>query len=488
MKLYLKNQIYNYIDSILKLKKKSSKESNRIYKSKIAIVGGGIAGLSAASELLNAGLRDFILIESSDDIGGRVRSDYIDGYILDRGFQVFIESYPEAIKSFSYESLDLAKFLPGAIVRYNKKYYKVSDPFRRPEDLIDSIDTPIGSFIDKLKVGIYSILIRFESLDSIFNSNDKSTEQYLLEDLGLSQTMVDTFFKPFYQGIFLSSLKLQSSKMFRFVFKMFTEGSASIPTKGMGEIPKQMASNLPKGSLFLNTKIESIEDNGNRLKASTINKKSNTIEYVDFLCDKVILALDPIGYQFLLNGYLANQTSLSSAEKVNISSIPEGRSSICLYYGMTGLPPVKEPILLLNGENNVDNGFTTTINNICFPSQLSPLYSPVGKSLASVTVVGSLDKNENDIEKDVRSQLIDWFGDNVTDWIYLKQYRIPYAQPSQLPPYSLFSKPSKIFDNIYSCGDHRSSATLNGAIDSGRKAALNVLSELNKDESSVVIS
>jgi phytoene dehydrogenase-like protein len=92
------------------------------------------------------------VIDSSDKVGGRIQTDYLDGYLLDRGFQVFIEQYPEANELFDYNKLNLNQFLPGAIVRFNKKFHLVSDPFRRPEDLFPSLLTPIGTFFDKAKV------------------------------------------------------------------------------------------------------------------------------------------------------------------------------------------------------------------------------------------------------------------------------------------------------------------------------------------------
>ena len=133
----------------------------RIIKSNIAIIGGGIAGLSCANELLRYGITDFVIIESSNRIGGRVTSDEFEGYILDRGFQVFIESYPESKLALNYDDLNLKSFLPGAIVRYKEGFHLVSDPIRQPQDIIQSLISPIGSLIDKIKVFFHEILLSF---------------------------------------------------------------------------------------------------------------------------------------------------------------------------------------------------------------------------------------------------------------------------------------------------------------------------------------
>jgi hypothetical protein len=141
-----------------------------VKKSKIVIIGAGISGLACANELLKTGEKDFVVLESSDAPGGRVRTDVVDGYKLDRGFQVFIDSYPEAQQLFDYEKLQLQQFWPGAIVRYDGGYHLVADPFRRPQDIFASVFTPIGSFFDKLKVSEYYVVALPE------------TEKYLYQD------------------------------------------------------------------------------------------------------------------------------------------------------------------------------------------------------------------------------------------------------------------------------------------------------------------
>jgi uncharacterized protein with NAD-binding domain and iron-sulfur cluster len=126
-------------------------------KYKYIIVGGGLSGLVAAKELLDKGEDSFLIVEASDKVGGRIRTDKLDGYLLDRGFQVFIDSYPEAIDFFDYDELQLKPFLPGALVRYGDDFHLLSDPLRRPQDLLASLLNPVGSIADKIKVWLSSI-------------------------------------------------------------------------------------------------------------------------------------------------------------------------------------------------------------------------------------------------------------------------------------------------------------------------------------------
>lgn len=168
----------------------------------VIVVGAGIAGLSCSKAFLDAGMKSFKVLEASDKPGGRIQTDELNGYLLDRGFQVFIESYPEAQKAFNYNELELQQFLPGAFVRLDGAFHLVSDPIRRPVDLLPTLISPVGSILDKIRIGIYSILIRFVSLESIYKQKETTTAEYLFDKQGLSSNMIDSFFSPFYQGTY----------------------------------------------------------------------------------------------------------------------------------------------------------------------------------------------------------------------------------------------------------------------------------------------
>lgn len=449
---------------------------------KIGIIGCGISGLACALELLELGTKDFVIIERDDDVGGRIRTDIVDGYQLDRGFQVFIEKYPESLASFDYDDLNLKSFWPGAIVRYNNNFHVVSDPIRRPQDLIDSAISPIGSLIDKIKVGIFAILVRATDVDDIFARTEYTTLEYLQQVRGLSPSMINRFFKPFYQGIFLSSINVQSSRMFEFVFKMFSDGAAMLPAKGMGAISQQLAARLPVESLKLNTNVQGVI-------RDTINDKYilDAVSLIDgkctqYICDSIIVAADPIAAKRLIENIDKVDVDTNSSDKKKEFTIPTARGSTCVYFGIdSATPPVTDPVLILNGENDLDDSqrCQTRINNVCFPSQVSADYAPPGKSLASITLVGSIDENISDktIEEDVRKQLVQWFGPLVLDWKFLKVYRIAYAQPAQNPPYKI-GQGVKISKSLYCCGDHRSTATLNGALGAGKQAGRICYSDL----------
>ncbi len=78
----------------------------------VLIVGAGLSGLSCALWLHEGGL-SVLVLEASDGIGGGVRTDEVEGFLLDRGFQVFLMAYPEAQRVLDYGALDFKPFYPG---------------------------------------------------------------------------------------------------------------------------------------------------------------------------------------------------------------------------------------------------------------------------------------------------------------------------------------------------------------------------------------
>ncbi|MBM3972406.1 MAG: FAD-dependent oxidoreductase [Planctomycetes bacterium] len=406
----------------------------------VVIIGAGLAGLCCARTLQKQGC-NFVLLEAGTEVGGRVRTDVVDGFRLDHGFQVFQTAYPEAQQQLNYGALRLRSFDPGALIQTGGKQVLMSDPWRRPQDLLATLMNGVGTFSDRLKLARLRWRVTRGSLEDLWAQPDSSTEQYLRETTGLSADMVDRFFRPWFTGVFLEDRLTTSSRFFRFIFRMFALGDAALPEDGMGAIAKQLAESLPASQIRLNTKVDSVQS----LRVQLQN--GETIE-----SQAIVMAVDGPEAARLTQGAIRS---------------PEFHSTTCFYYSATR-PPFERKLLMLNGDR------TGPINNLCVPSNVVSGYAPTGRSLISVSVVGSK-QDSHDLEPAVRRQLRDWFGHQTDQWSLLRSYLIRHALPNQSAHFRDTPASSKIAAGLYQCGDHCETSSIHGAMVSGRKAAETVL-------------
>lgn len=398
----------------------------------VIVIGAGLAGLSAAIHLQNKGLAVKVL-EASDAVGGRVRTDKVEGFLLDRGFQVLLTAYPEAKRLLDYKSLHLGNFAPGALVRYKDNQYRIADPFREPQKVWQTFKTPFMNLGDKLKILALRNRQKRLNVSQIFHQKEKTTQDFL-EEWNFSNGIIEHFFRPFLGGIFLENELKTSSRMFEFVFKMFSEGHAALPSNGMQAIPNQLAGRLKHDTVVLNTKVTEV-------KRGEVLTEDGMV----WTTDKIIVATD-----------------VHAAKKlVNVAVPAQSQDTYCLYFA-TAWNLIHEKVLMLNGNND---GW---VNNVCIPNLVQPNYAPEGQSLLCASVVKPVDISMEELRLEVQREMREWFGEIVI-LRHLKTYHIPNALPVKNTIFP-FNKRNiqPVEEGIYACGDYTFNASLNAALLSGR--------------------
>ena len=477
----------------------SASSNNNADAYDVIVIGGGIGGMAAAITVaqqcreLKKNAKKILLLEADSCVGGRVRSDITDdGYILDRGFAVFIEAYPQSQKMLDYEALQLNQFLPGARVKLKdrEQLAAVSDPLRRRRDIIKAIASPVGSVRDKAKLLPLFYNVITKDIQSLFDDEEETDTLTCLRDkYNFSEEFISSFFAPFLEGIYLTPLSQQSSKMFYFVMKMFTVGSASLPIGGMQSVADQMGQKaLDLGiEIKLNTKALSMqqhvdpEDGGNGFSVVVGEEEKDTQE----LNAKSVVVATEYNVARNLVQEISGMASLKSLPKLSQRAVG------CMYYAFPSPAPLGEPILILNGEgNDCRNTEEFPVNNICFPSVVHKSYAPEGCELCSVSLLESAitehDGNQTAIDLAVRKQLSMWFPNFASDilddskWVTKGFYIIPNAQPIQFNEEGCANvnggrdcstfQGLKMPNGVFVAGDHMATATFNGALESGVNA------------------
>lgn len=407
----------------------------------MVIVGGGLSGLSCALRLQEASIHCKVL-EASDGVGGRVRTDRVDGFLLDRGFQVLLTAYPEVRRLIDLQELEPGAFYPGALVYYGGRFRRVSDPARKTLQAVRTLFGPIVSAGDGWRMRRLRRQVQGRSVEDILREPDRSTLE-ALRQAGFSRRMIERFWHPFLGGVFLDPVLDTSSRLFEFVFKMFASGSSVLPAYGMGTLPQILARKLPEDCIRTGARVESISrgavtlDSGERVQASAV----------------VVATSGPASRALL-------------PERAG-----SGSRAVTTLYFAADRSPLSEPVLVLNGTGE------GPVNNLCVPSDVSASYSSDDRSLVAVSVLGDPPESDATLENEVRLQLSGWFGGVVEHWQHLRTYRIAHALPSLLPGREHLEAPERIREGLYICGDHVGSPSINGALASGRQAAEAVMAD-----------
>ena len=404
------------------------------------VIGAGLAGLTAAQILQRAGVGVRVL-EAAPDVGGRVRTWHVEGFTLDRGFQVLFTAYPAVKRNLDLEKLDLVTFPPAAVVHRGATTVRLGDPLRDPGSLFGTLTAEVLTFKDRLLVARLAVYIKSLPLAELLAGEDETTLAFL-KTFGFSDGAIRNFFAPFFGGIFLNRSLSTSARLFRYYFRMLLDGATTVPRGGIGEVTKQLAEGL---DVSTGTRVERLEARADRV---TVHTSGAT-----FTAATVVVATDPPELQRL----------------TGVDAPSEAVSSSYLYYASDTQLDDEQRLLL-----NAEPGY---LNNAVWASNLNPDLAPPGRHLLVVTVLG-LPLDDAGLDAAVRGELAGWYGGAAKDLRLLHVDRLKFAQFAQPPGFVRnlvgHATPMK---NVLVASEATSSSSIQGALASGEKAAAILLND-----------
>ena len=396
------------------------------------IIGSGLAGLSAARQLSIHGIEVSVL-EAHDRVGGRVRTDVVDGIHMDHGFQLYNTAYPEGKRVLDYQALDFHSFSSGVISATEHGRVKLGDP----RELLSWLPTSItsGSLGSKAAFVRYALTQARKSPAEITSGLDGSAHA-ALERAGVTGKFYSEVIQPFFSGVFLEPELSTSSRFMNLVLLTFVKGKPSLPRHGMQAIPDQLFNALPAGSVRFNSKVSAVSQDSVRIGSEVINARA------------VIVATDS-----------------TSAHELSGVSAPAW-NSVTTWYHLAPLGTLDEgkPVIVVNG------GAAGPITNSVVLTNAVPGYAP-GAQLISTSALGIHEKG-----LDLSRQLSTMHDTDASQWELVGHYPISQALPAMTPPHA-FSSPVER-DGIFLAGDYRTSSSIQGAMVSGRRAADSVLEKV----------
>ncbi|GIF26285.1 phytoene dehydrogenase-like protein [Actinoplanes tereljensis] len=406
----------------------------------VVIVGGGLAGLAAARRLDRAGV-EWLLVEGSDRIGGRVTTDIVDGWHLDRGFQVVNTAYPRIPALIDIDALDLRFFTSGVLVRRGADLHRLVNPMSEPLAAAATLTSGVGTLSDRLKFAALATRCATTPPAKLLQARETTTQE-MLRRAGLSHRMIEEVLRPFLSGVFADRSLETSSHVFSMVLRSFTRGRIGVPAAGMAALPAAIAGPLPYPQLLIGARTLSLGPGLVVTEAGEIH------------CKAVVVATDPG----------------AAAELLPQLPMPDMHGLTTFYFG-ADRAPLDEPTLVLDGDRR------EIIANTVVVSNAAPEYAPTGKSLIAASVVG-VSAPSAASETVIRVELSRMYGVSAEPWELLDVVSIPQALPSARGPQANLRKPVNLGDGLFVAGDHRDSPSIQGALAGGWRTAGAVLAWL----------
>ncbi|WP_439380847.1 NAD(P)/FAD-dependent oxidoreductase [Amycolatopsis lexingtonensis] len=403
------------------------------HETDVVVIGAGLAGLAVARRLHEAGVECTVL-EAGDDVGGRVRTDVVDGFRLDRGFQILNPAYPAIKRLVDVDALELGRFWRAVRVADDDRVSLLGHPLDAPKALRDVAARRYLSAKDLAALGALSARVAAGPARSIVRGGDRTTADELSR-AGLSDRAVATVLRPFLSGVFLEAELSTSARFFQLVWRSFLRSAPSLPARGMGELPRQLAGHLPEGSVRTGVPVERVSSGEVRTAGGDV-----------WSARTVVVATD---------GTTASRLVEGVAEPL--------WNGVTTWYFAPDQRPSREPVIMVDARGG-------PVVNTAVLSEVCRSYAPPGAALVSASALTPL------AEPEVRRALGRMYRTDPTRWPLVGRYEIPRALPAMPAPHPI-RREIRWGEGIYVCGDHRDTSSLQGALASGGRTARAVLAD-----------
>lgn len=412
----------------------------------VVVVGAGLAGLECARTLHTAGLTVRV-IEAADVVGGRVRTDRVDGFTLDRGFQLLNPAYPAVRSRVDVAALDLRTFLPGVAVRAESgRLALLADPRRAPillpRTVVDALAAGLARPRELVALAGWAAPA-VGRVERLLAGPDVALGTSL-DAAGVAGPLRRQVLEPFLAGVLASADGTTSAAFTRLLVRAFLLGTPGVPAQGMVALPAQLASQVP--DVVLGARVDSV----GRAPGGGVVVAGDAGEV---LARAAVVATDPVTAARLLPGLDA----------------PAMKGLATWWFATDEAPTLLRAVV-------VDGRRSGPVVNAAVISLVAREYAPRGQHLVQATTL--LGTGEAPTEAEVRRQTGEMLGADARPWRLLTRHDVPAALPVQPEPL-VVRRPVDLGDGLVVCGDHRDTASIQGALVSGRRAARAVLARLS---------
>lgn len=399
------------------------------------VIGAGVAGLACAATLTRFGA-DVKVFEAADDVGGRVRTDVVDGFRCDRGFQLLNPAYPAVRELLSPKGLRLRQFHSGVAVRTESGLRELYDPRAFPTKAFGALRSDLMTAKDLAALAKW-----LRRPASPVSGVPDVTLAQSFDDAGLTGPLRTSVLDPFLSGVIGDATGSQSANYVRYLVGFFMRGTPGVPKLGMGEIPRQFARQLG-ARVKTRHPVEALEETGDgvivRVHGKTVKARA------------AVIATD------------ARSAAVLSGQ----ASVP--MKGLATWWFAVDDAPFTKKLLLIDGRGSAKR----PVANTAVMSNVSSAYAPKGQSLVQATQVlgGAPNKCKPAPVSDVRRQLSEIYNVDASSWQVVTHHEIRDALPEQSPPWRP-TEATKVGGNMWWCGDHLTSGSLQGAMESGASTA-----------------